>query len=1118
LFLDVNGLSCSNQPSLTATINPTATCSPQTVTLTANPSYTNSSSSYTWSAPASGGLAAPAITGSVVTANPTASTTYTLAYSDNNTCAGFPVTAAVSITFTTPPAVSVSPSVSTICAGQSQVLSASGAGPFNWVASSGLFPVAAANVTVSPAVTTTYTVKSGVGSCTTSAVAIVNVSSASPITITPSSSTICVGQSVSLTSSGSGPYTWTASSGTNPLGAANVTVSPTSTTTYTVISGIGTCTTSATATVSVPPPIQVTVTPTFSAICVGQSVALSATGSGPFVWTASNGTNPTSAANVTVSPNSTTTYTVISGTGSCTTSAVSTISISLTPSIAITPSLSTICLGQSQVLSSSGAGPFTWSASAGATPPAAANVTVTPTTTTTYTVLSGSGTCTASAVATVSLSIPIATTVTPAQSSICSGQSQTLTASGAGPFTWIASNGPNPISSATIVVTPTITTTYTVIEGSGTCSSSAIVSVTIVNTPTMTISPTNTIICNGQSASLSVIGSAGPFAWTASSGANPPPTGAVNVTPTITTTYTVLSGIGTCTSLAAASVSVSPAITVSITPSNTIICNGSSASLSASGATSYTWFPSLSNSVTLVVSPTSTSIYSVVGTNGVCVNSATATVNVTSVATSVNSSSPFYCIGASPVNLTASGATTYSWSPANNLNSTLGAVVTATPLASIVYSVTGTTGNCSSTQTIAISVPPQTAITSTTSNSIICVGAITPTLTAFGASTYTWLPFSTSSASLTVNPTITTSYTVLGQTSAGCLTLPSIVTVSVLPTINPTLSASSSTLCLTKTVSIIANPTTSGLTYSWQPASAILGASNTFSIIAQPTTTSVVIYTVTISNGFCLGTNTVQLQAFVAPDANFITLNNDTICVGGCVTFSSTSTGSLPMTYSWLYEGGVGTSSVGATPEACYPSAGNFSVTLIASNGCSADTTVKSNFITVYDMPIIVAYGDTTINIGESTEIFVTGGLSYYWYPNNSSIACITCSNTTVQPTVSTNYIVVGSNSQYCQAQDTVKIIVDVNCGDFFIPNVFSPNDDGLNDFINVHGRCITTYNLQIFSRWGEKVFETSNLENSWDGTYKGKKMDTGVFVYKADGVSIDGKSFKFKGNITLIR
>jgi gliding motility-associated-like protein len=110
------------------------------------------------------------------------------------------------------------------------------------------------------------------------------------------------------------------------------------------------------------------------------------------------------------------------------------------------------------------------------------------------------------------------------------------------------------------------------------------------------------------------------------------------------------------------------------------------------------------------------------------------------------------------------------------------------------------------------------------------------------------------------------------------------------------------------------------------------------------------------------------------------------------------------------------------------------------------------------------------------------------------------------------------SNSPYCKVQDTVTVIVDINCGDFFIPNVFSPNGDGLNDMINVHGRCITTFNLQIFNRWGEKVFETSSLSESWDGTFRGQKLDTGVFVYKADGISIDGQEFKLKGNITLIR
>ena len=123
-----------------------------------------------------------------------------------------------------------------------------------------------------------------------------------------------------------------------------------------------------------------------------------------------------------------------------------------------------------------------------------------------------------------------------------------------------------------------------------------------------------------------------------------------------------------------------------------------------------------------------------------------------------------------------------------------------------------------------------------------------------------------------------------------------------------------------------------------------------------------------------------------------------------------------------------------------------------------------------------------------------------------------------MQPTVTTKYVVQTSNSPYCKRTDFVTVKVDFTCGDFFVPNAFSPNGDGLNDMINVHGFCIGTYNLQIFSRWGEKVFETSSLTESWDGTFRGKNMDTGVFVYRADGITIDGRPFNIKGNITLIR
>jgi gliding motility-associated-like protein len=1193
VFLDVNGLSCANQPTIAATISPTTVCGPQTVTITATGGL--ATGSYTWSAPASGGLAATS--GSVVTANPTGATIYTVQYSDINTCPGFPVTQTVSIAFTTPPvlpvsqtptgaicvgqsvtltatggagtyswspgaslttpsnsttvasptitttytvtktvgacislsvitvtvggsSVTITPSVSTICAGQSQPLSASGSGPFVWTASSGANPAAAGNVTVTPTTSTTYTVISGTGACTAQAVATVSVSPTPTVAITPSLSTICIGQVVTLNASGAGPFSWTASSGSNPPNSGTIVVSPIVSTTYTVVLGTGSCTTSAVATVSISTTPSINITPASTVICTGQSVTLSSSGSAPFVWTASSGPNPPSAANVTVTPASTTTYTVLSGSGSCTATAVATVSISVPPPISITPANASICLGDSVALSSTGTGPFTWTASSGANPASAANVTVTPTSSTTYTVISGAGTCTTSAVATVSIAIPTPINITPSNTTICLGESVALSSTGTAPFTWTASTGANPASAANVTVSPTSNTTYTVLSGTGACTVTAVATVSISPTLTINITPSGTLICNGQSANLSVNGSAGPFIWTASSGSNPTPTGTITVTPTTTTTYTVLAGAGTCTAQAVASVSISPSLTITITPNVSSICNGSGTTLTAGGATSYTWIPSMSNAPTLSVSPTSTTTYSLVGTDGVCVSGTTATVNVTTITASVSSSSSFYCVGGSPVTLTGSGATTYSWS-GSNLSSTNGTTVSVTPSSTSVYTLTGETTGCLSTQTISISVPPVSTITATTANSVICIGTTGTTLTASGANTYTWSPGLMNTATVNVNPSTTTQYTVAGQTAAGCIMVPAVITVSVLPSINPSITISSPTVCLTNTVSISA-PAATGLTYTWQPTSAISGANNTNSVIAMPPSTATVIYTVTISNGVCAGTNTVQLQVKTTVNITDVTtLNNDTICTGGCVTFSATSTGSQPIYYNWYYQSGIGTSSVGIAPEACYPSAGSFSVVATASNTCGFDTLVKTNLVNVFDFPVLVVYGDTSINIGESTEIFASGGLTYDWYgiPGiGSNITCSTCSNTIVQPTLTTQYIVVASNSPYCKVQDTVTVIVDVNCGDFFIPNVFSPNDDGLNDVINVHGRCISTFNLQIFSRWGEKVFETSTIENSWDGTFRGKKMDTGVFVYKADGVSIDGQSFKLQGNITLIR
>ncbi len=930
---------------------------------------------------------------------------------------------------------------------------------------------------------------------------------------------ICAGQSTTLTApSGTGNYTWTPPIGLSSSSGSVVVASPSVTTTYTIIQGVGTTTTVLGAlTVSVIPVPTVAVTPTLTTICAGQTAALSASGPGPFNWVASSGVYPYAIANVNVSPIQTTTYTVKAGVGTCTTSAIAIVMVSNTTSISITPSVSAICAGQTKTLVTTGFAPFIWTASNGPNPTSTATVVVSPTVTTTYTVLTGTGSCTATAIATVAIVTAPTITITPTATTICAGQTVSLSTSGSGPFNWTASSGSNPSATANVTVSPTSTTTYTVLSGTGSCTATAVATVSLTTVPNVSVTPSSTVICNGLPVNLSATGS-GPFSWTASSGTNPSPTALVTISPNTTTTYTVLSGTGACTTAAVATVSVSPNFTINITPSNTTICLGSNSTLSATGATSYTWFPGASTGASITVSPTSNTTYSVVGINGACANASTAQVNVTIVNTSLSASSSLYCIGSPAIVLTGGGATTYNWAPSTGLSSTTGSTVSLTPTSTSIYSVTGTTSGCSNTQTISITVAPNNNINASATNTFICAGSTT-TLSATGANTYTWNPGFTNNSTLVVNPVTTTSYTISGTTALGCNAIPGVITISVSPAINPTLTASSPTTCLSQSITINAAPVSGGLTYTWQPVSAIQGGNNGASIVALPTTTSTVAYSVIVSNGVCVGTKTIQILVQTPPSANFITTSNDTICTGGCVTFSSTTTGVGPFSYQWLFIGGNPPLSSQASPQTCYSSAGAYTVAMIASNGCGADTAVKNNFIKVFDTPNLVVSGDTSINIGEHTIIHASGALSYNWSPNiNGSIACPTCSNTVVYPANTTQYIVIASNTQYCQDQDTVTVMVDINCGAVFVPTAFSPNNDGLNDFLNIHGRCITNFNMQIFNRLGEKVFETSSLTENWDGTYKGEKLNTGVFMYKANGNLIDGKTFDIKGNITLLR
>jgi len=113
------------------------------------------------------------------------------------------------------------------------------------------------------------------------------------------------------------------------------------------------------------------------------------------------------------------------------------------------------------------------------------------------------------------------------------------------------------------------------------------------------------------------------------------------------------------------------------------------------------------------------------------------------------------------------------------------------------------------------------------------------------------------------------------------------------------------------------------------------------------------------------------------------------------------------------------------------------------------------------------------------------------------------------------------TSAEGCTDSACVTVIVDLKCGfegELFVANGFSPNGDGQNDLLYVRGLGITELYWAIYDRWGEKVFETTNIKQGWDGTFKGKNLDPAVFVYYLEATCITGDIVKQKGNVAIIR
>lgn len=223
--------------------------------------------------------------------------------------------------------------------------------------------------------------------------------------------------------------------------------------------------------------------------------------------------------------------------------------------------------------------------------------------------------------------------------------------------------------------------------------------------------------------------------------------------------------------------------------------------------------------------------------------------------------------------------------------------------------------------------------------------------------------------------------------------------------------------------------------------------------------------------------------------------------------------GTLPFQFNW--SNGSHSSSLS---ELC---AGNYIVTVTDAKGC---TFIDDFQVGISDyLPVVDATTNNNIIYeGQSTQLFAIANSNYQfsWSPSGS-INGIHLQNPIASPTQSITYQVIVQDSYGCSNTDTVSIIVmDVICGEpyIYIPNAFTPNNDGQNDKLYVKADIASELYFAIYDRWGEKVFSTTDSHYGWDGIYKGKALDPAVFVYYLKVTCINNLQFEKKGNITLIR
>ena len=589
--------------------------------------------------------------------------------------------------------------------------------------------------------------------------------------------------------------------------------------------------------------------------------------------------------------------------------------------------------------------------------------------------------------------------------------------------------------------------------------------------------------------------------------------------------YTYYIGSGSCGDTALVTIINPDSVIILSTSSDTTICENATISIEASaiggtGALSLIWDNGLIGNGPHIITPNATTTYSVYAEDTLGCPSTPSTITVTTIPSlsAGNDGDTILCRTYASFDmfnvLTGSPDVGGQWIDATN--NIISNIFDPSLNTSGVYYYYVGTASCSDTASVTVTNPDSVIITNTTSDTIICVDG-----TAFvyalatggtGALSLIWDNGLIGSGPHNTNPTDSIMYTVYAQDTLGCTSIANTVIVTLFDSITID-NIPPETVCSTSpgnTTSLTANANGgdgNGYTYEWRDGNNnIIGTTQTITVspISNPET-----YTVYVGDNCTTPLAMMTVDVFWHPLMlpNFDTIVLDDFCYPVDITFNNTTNSPLVQSIEWNFGDG-NTSNQDPTVTHQYANPGTYNVTLevTSTDGCIEDTTALA-LVTVYDYPdanfSYSPVNPTTNNTEITFNNLSTGNLFNFWSFYLGSPATSTSINPVVLfPDDSARVYpveLIVENAAGCRDTTTGKFVKIDGVYVLYVPNAFTPNGDGVNDMFRAYGDAIelSNFTMQIFDRWGALLFESNNIEYGWDGTYKGKLVQTGSYVWK---------------------